>query len=216
MPREGQFCTNQLLLPQLVGLPRLWALEPENFLLNSNSQTTINVRRLKKQWGTWMNDAKRPVLIEKTPTNTARLPWLQANFENAHFIGIIRNGYAVAEGIRRKAGHSLELGAQQWQRSNEIMLGAFEELDNCMLISYENLTESPPKTMTNIMSFLGLPLEDIGNLKGEVFSVHGLESGLMNMNGRSLEILTAEEINAVNKIAGELLNKFGYKVNVPS
>jgi hypothetical protein len=70
--------------------------------------------------------------------------------------------------------------------------------------------------MTNIMSFLGLPLEDIGNLKGEVFSVHGLESGLMNMNGRSLEILTAEEINAVNKIAGELLNKFGYKVNVPS
>jgi hypothetical protein len=38
----------------------------------------------------------------------------------------------------------------------------------------------------------------------------------MNMNGRSLEILTAEEINAVNKIAGELLKKFGYKVNVPS
>lgn len=212
MPREGQFCTDQFLLPQSIGLPRLWALEPDKFMLNVNSQTTINVRRLKKQWGTWMNDVKRPILIEKTPTNTARLPWLQANFENAHFIGIIRNGYAVAEGIRRKAGHPLDLGAQQWQRSNEIMLAAFETLDHCLLIPYEELTESPTKTVAKIMSFLDLPVEDIGSLKGEVFSVHGLESELVNMNGRSLEILTEEETDTIDNIAGELLHKFGYKI----
>ncbi len=211
MAREGQLCTDQLLLPQTVSLPRLWALAPELFLLDADSQTNINVGRLKRQWGIWMNDAKRPVLIEKTPTNAARLPWLQANFKNAYFIGIIRNGYAVAEGIRRKAGHPLELGAQQWYVSNEIMLEAFKNLDNCLLVTYETLTESPSETLNNIMSFLGLSFEGLGDIEDRTWSVHGLESELMNMNGRSLELLTAEDIATIDRIAGDLLTQLGYK-----
>jgi hypothetical protein len=207
LAREGQLCTDQLLLPKSVGLPRLWALEPERFLLNENSRTEINVTRLKRQWGLWMNDVKRPILMEKTPANAARLPWLQANFENAHFLGIIRNGFAVAEGIRRKAGHPLELGAIQWLRSNEIMLDAFETLDNRLLITYEALTEEPAATLSNVLTFLNLPGEGLDGIDGRVWSIHGLESELVNMNGRSLQSLTEAEKAIIENVAGELFFK---------
>lgn len=208
--REGQLCTDQLLLPKAVGLPRLWALEPEHFLLDEKSQTNINPTRLKRQWGLWMNDAKRPILMEKTPANVARLPWLQANFENAHFLGIIRNGYAVAEGIHRKAGHSLELAATQWLRSNEIMLDHFDTLQNRLLISYEELTDFPDQTLARVLSFLNLPNEGLGQLDGRIWSIHGEVSPLVNMNARSLETLTKAETAAIEQIAAPLLTKLGY------
>lgn len=207
---EGQFCTNQFTVPKYVGLPRLWALEPEKFFLDETSQTDIDVNRLKRQWGTWINEIKRPVLMEKTPTNVARLRWLQANFENAHFLGIIRNGYAVAEGIRRKVDHPLKLGALQWQRSNKMMLEGFETLNNALLIKYEDLTDSPDKILSNIMSFLELPKEKMESVKGRVFSIHGLESELINMNGRSLNVLSEEEKVIIENVAGDLLRQLGY------
>lgn len=210
MAREGQLCTDQLLIPKAVGLPRLWALEPQKFHLDNTHPTNIDPTRVKKQWATWMNDAKRPILMEKTPANVARIPWLQANFENAHFLGIIRNGYAVAEGIRRKAGHPLELGAQQWLRSNEIMLDAFDSLDHAMLITYEALTDSPTATLTKIMSFLDIPPNQLANIKDRVWSIHGLESKLANMNPQSLETLTPQEKSIIENTAGNLLSSLGY------
>ncbi len=210
LAREGQLCTDQLLLPKAVGLPRLWALKPEKFLLDETNQTEIDVKRLKRQWGLWMNDRKRPILMEKTPANAARLPWLQANFKNAHFLGIIRNGYAVAEGIRRKAGHSLELGATQWLRSNEIMLDAFEKLDHRLLITYEALTEEPDTTLSAVLNFLNLPQDSLRQIDGRILSIHGLQSELINMNRRSLELLTAQETAEVRRAAAPLLTRFHY------
>ena len=58
--------------------------------------------RVKKEWGMRLN-LKKSVSLEKSPPNSAKTRWLQAHFENSRFIGIIRDGYAVSEGITRKA-----------------------------------------------------------------------------------------------------------------
>lgn len=212
MPDEGQYYTDQLLLPKSVGLPRLWAIEPDRFYLNENSNQGINIGKLKRQWGAYFDEPMGPILLEKSPTNAARTRWLQRHFENAHFIGIIRNGYAVAEGIRRKADHSLDIGARQWTRSNEIMLDDFEMLEKKILIRYEELTESTHETLQQIFNFLGLNSGDqnIENMTGKNWKIHEQTSPIQNMNQRSLDALNKQDIEVIESVAGQLLKRLGY------
>lgn len=209
MPNEGQFYTDQLVLPRAVGLYRLWAMKPELFYLDESSQTNIDVNRLKRQWGAQFNDPTRPILLEKSPTNVARTRWLQKHFKNAHFIGIIRNGYAVAEGIRRKANYPLDVAAKQWVLSNEIMLHDFELLDRKFMLRYEDLVATPNQTFQRILSFLGLS-GDGPDITNQVWSIHKEHSTIKDMNHRSLLALSASERDTIRLVAGDVLNRLGY------
>ena len=100
LPTEGQFLTDQLTRDYEVGLGRMWHKREDLFRLTEND-VGPDATRIKKEWGLRL-DRSRAVLVEKSPPNTPRTRWLQANFENSHFLSIVRNGYAVAEGIVRK------------------------------------------------------------------------------------------------------------------
>lgn len=213
MPREGQVYTDELVPPKSVGLPRLWAIEPEQFYLDEKSLTNINVTRLKRQWGARFNDHTKPILMEKSPTNAARVRWFQKYFDDSYFIGIVRNGYAVAEGIRRKAGHSLQLAARQWLVSNEIMLRDFELLQRKRIITYEELTEDPAESLEAIYSFLSLDASHSQDAADRVWRIHEQVSTIKNMNERSLAVLTADEINIIEEVAGPMLREFGYYIS---
>jgi len=209
MPDEGQFFTDQLLVARDVGLRRLWALEPELFWLDETRGTHIRVPRLKRQWGARFNDHTRPVLLEKTPTNAARTRWLQAHFPGATFVGIIRDGRAVAEGIRRKTGCSLALAVRQWVRSNEIMLRDFEYLQRKRLIRYEDLTEDPARVVGELLAFLELPAVSTVD-RDRARKIHEQYAPIHNMNDRSLSSLRPDELRFIEREAGEVLRAFGY------
>lgn len=209
MPREGQFYTDQFTTPYLVGLPRLWALKPDLFRMDETFQGKVNVTRLKKQWGANMNHPERPVLLEKSPTNAARVRWLQSNFENSYFIGIIRDGYAVSEGIHRKAGHKLEMTAQQWSESNRIMLSDFDHLENAKIVRYEALTAEPEECLHNILAFLDLP-PLIERIEGKSWRIHEQETAIRNMNEKSFKRLSPEQLTRINAVAGRMLMGLDY------
>lgn len=209
MPDEGQFFTDQFLLPKEIGLARLWALRPELFYLDENAECSINIERLKRQWGARYNDLSRPILVEKSPTNAARTRWLQRYFENAHFIGIVRNGYAVAEGIRRKAKHSVRDAAIQWGRSNEIMVRDFPMLDQKMLVRYEDLAAAPAKVWGDILAFLRLPNFDLP-FDDQLWDIHEQTASIHNMNQRSMDALSDEDYQVIEQVAGNTLSYFGY------
>lgn len=209
MPGEGQFYTDQLLLPKKVNLPRLWALEPELFYLDESNGRNINIDVLKKQWGARINNLERPIIIEKSPTNAGRTRWLQKYFDNAYFVGIVRNGYAVSEGIRRKSGHPLKKAAQQWLQSNEIMLRDFNYLKKSILISYEDLTDNPETTLAGILKFLDL--ESFNNeVISRVWNIHEKNSEITNMNSLSINRLNDLERLEITEVAGEMLHRLGY------
>jgi len=206
---EGQFLTDQLVLPKAVGLARLWAMEPEHFVLDEGGGEGVRVDKIKRQWGAKFDDPHKPVLIEKSPTNAARTRWLQRHFAPASFIGIVRDGFAVAEGIHRKAGHSLEQSARQWARSNEIMLDDFEHLERKMVVRYEDLTARPAEVLAETLEFLGLQQHDeqVGDRE---FSVHEQTSKIRNMNDRSMQALSDADREVIQEAAGDVLRRLGY------
>jgi LmbE family N-acetylglucosaminyl deacetylase len=209
LPQEGQHLTEEFITPLAAGLPRLWALKPELFVMGVDSHAA-DAEQMRIDWAPHFSDINSPVKLEKSCPNAGRTRWLQKHFPNSKFIGIVRNGYAVAEGISRKAGHALDLSAQQWARSNQIMLEDFNYLDNALLISYEDLSESPQRVMETIWGFLDMepPSVDVD----QSYKIHGKESRIENMNHKSFVALDDQMIAEIEAAASTVLDYFGYRL----
>ncbi|QPG06391.1 sulfotransferase [Salinimonas marina] len=213
LPTEGHFITDQFQKDYDLGIPRMWVDREDIFRLNENDEGP-DVVRIKKEWGMRL-DLSKPVLVEKSPPNAARTRWLQKHFENAHFIGIVRNGYAVAEGISRKGdpksikdGWPMDKSAWQWARSNEVMLDDAKHLNNFHLLRYEDLASSPQQELDNIASFLGLPA--FPDVASQNFAIHERNDSVKDMNASSIKKLSAEDIETFNRKAAFMLERLGY------
>lgn len=81
--------------------------------------------------------------------------FLQEYFQPAYFIYIVRNGYAVAEGIRRKAdlrrwknpfydkNYPIELCAKQWRKTDELVEQDRRHIRRFLQIYYGELPHTP-------------------------------------------------------------------------
>lgn len=216
LPEEGQFLTDQFTADYELGLPRMWVLREDLFRLTEADEGP-DATRLKKEWGIRL-DLSKPILLEKSPPNAARTRWLQRHFRNAHFLAFVRNGYAVAEGIRRKAapkhrrgGWPLELCARQWARCNEVLLEDAEHLERVLWVKYEDLADRPEAEIERILDFLGIEQPDGIDLK-TAWSVHERKEPIRNMNQESFDRLSQEDIAAITREAGSMLERFGYPI----
>ena len=216
LPEEGQFLTDQLPADYELGLPRMWALREDLFRLTEEDGGP-DVVRLKREWLMRL-DRSRTTFLEKSPPNAARTRWLQHHFENAHFIAIVRNGYAVAEGIRRKAepfhlkgGWPIELCARQWSRSYEVLLEDAPHLRHLLWIRYEDLTAEPEAELRRILAFLGLPAAPTV-ARDRALVVHEKNEPIRDMNDESLRRLSAAERRTITAEAEPMLRRFGYDI----
>lgn len=219
IPTEGHFIQDQFVKDYDIGLPRMWVNREDLFRMDENS-TGPDVERLKKQWAMRL-DKKRDYFLEKSPPNSAKIKWLQKHFKNSYFIGITRNGYAVAQGIRRKAephhrpdGWSIEEAAFQWQRSSELLAQESAELKRYIGISYEEFTDNSDETIKKILEFLDLPSNDLSFLKGS-FQIHEKDESIKNMNSSSISKLSDDDILKISETAGPMLEHFGYPIIKP-
>lgn len=211
---EGHFITDQFVKDYEIGLPRMWVDREDIFRLNENDKGP-DALRIKKEWGMRL-DLSKPVLLEKSPPNSSKTRWLQKHFENAYFVAIMRNGYAVAEGISRKADPKhlinswpIEKSAYQWKRSNEVLEEDAKHLKNFMWISYEELTTDTVTTLNKITDFVGI--DNFENFESNRnWSIHERNEKIRNMNEGSISKLTREQIDKINEVAGDFLEKFDY------
>jgi hypothetical protein len=215
LPTEGHFITDEFVKDYDIGLPRMWVEREDLFRLTEDDQGPDPVR-VKKEWGMRL-DLRKPVLLEKSPPNTAKVRWLQSHFENAHFIGIVRNAYAAAEGITRKAdprhlvdSWPIEMSAYQWKRSNEILEQDSKHLKRFLWVKYEDLADDTVSTLNRITNFVGI--SNFESFESErSWSIHERDEQVRNMNAESIERLSREQIDLVNQVAGDMIESFGYK-----
>ena len=97
---EGVMLTNKLPRPEDFGWRRMW-VKCENEMGISGDKSRISAE-IKRHWSHFY-DGRKDAFLEKSISNTPRAVFFNDYFKPAYFIHIVRNGYAVVEGIKRKA-----------------------------------------------------------------------------------------------------------------
>jgi hypothetical protein len=177
-------------------------------------------QRIKRQWSPHYRE-QRPNLLEKSIANVPRIPFFEQFFRPAYFIYLLRNGYAVAEGIRRKAdvkrwgnpdyqnSYPIEVCAEQWMKTDDLVQKHRSSVDRFLTVQYEDLAEHPIETLQSITNFLDVSPMDASKLKRQ-WGVHGYNRPIENMNLESIARLSDTDMKRVYEVAGRTLEKYEY------
>jgi len=209
------YITNVLPSSLKSGYNRAWTERPDIFHL-TEKDAHIDENRLRYDWLNVVKVHKRLdrlYLLEKTTENACRSRWLQKVFPNSYFIGIVRNGYAVAEGLRRNTGYPIERCARHWNAANKIMSDDSKLLNNIKLIKYEDLAEEPKKILSEIADFLkidGRPFVELADKAWGTQNIYGKPMEIRNLNQASMDKISKQDMDIVAKEAAEMLKYFGY------
>jgi Sulfotransferase family len=212
LPNEGQYLTDALPLPRAYDVPRNFSRRMDIFHCTEQTDPTPALR-IKFDWSYYYQ--QRPgILLEKSPPNTLRSRWLQAHFQPSRFLAIIRHPYAVCEGIRRRGGQPIAEAALHWVRSHECLLDDMKHLQHCLCFRYEELCSQPEEHLKLIERFLGLgsPFNrDVLTTPRHIHNIDSTPQLIRNLNLRSLEQLSADDLAQIDRIAGPLMDRLGYE-----
>jgi len=217
---EGVILSGYLNRPEDFKWTRMWWKCYDKVKLTNQSEHKNLATNIKKHWSHFY-DLGKSIFLEKSIVNTTRIPFFAKFFTPAYFIYIVRDGYAVSEGIRRKAeplkygnekysnGYPIEMCAQQWVVTDEIVQMNKKHCENFLQITYEELSENPESVLASIAEFLGIePLNS--NVFKNMYSIHEKHVKIQNMNNRSWNNLSDTDIDIIYNIAEPILRKHGY------
>jgi hypothetical protein len=220
LPVEGVQLSDVWPLPETYAWNRMWFKCLDEMHIDPDAPEAASIAlRLKKQWS--LSFADRPLLLEKSIANVPRMLFLQKHFQPAYFIYIVRNGYAVSEGLRRGAKprkygredygdqYPIDMCAQQWAWTDKVIEQDRPHLQHLHQISYESFTAKPDEVMAGVTDFLEIPSFSEESLT-RTWQIHGVHSRIANMNAEAIARLSDSDIAAVASAVGETLSKFGH------
>jgi len=200
IPREGVRFTTALSNLELNNHHMFWDDSWRSVACPSPEDSASVAAAVKKDWSIFWN-LECEVFLEKSIANTARIEWLNQNFPNAHFIGLYRNGYCIAEGLHRRSRppewlvektgelhYPLSMAAEQWVTTNEAMLEGLRCVDKKMTLSFEDFVEDPAGKTIALFEFIGVTGSEVSMSNG-VMRVGTQEFTVRNTNTASLERL---------------------------
>lgn len=201
MKYEGQRYTRQLRMAEKRGHERVWSEYLSDLRLTESDDTSC-VQRLVHDWLYDARPRDRKYFLEKTTANAVRMRWIQTAIPNSFFIGVIRNGYAVCEGIRRKGNKNLSRAAKHWATVNEIMAGDSGMIKNYLQVRYEDMVHKPAETLEVVGHFLGI---DAGEFIERIDYGH-----IRDMNPYSFRLLDDSDRREIEAHAAGTLRSLGY------
>ncbi len=240
-----------VLCPPLSGSTLLWKLlqtSPAIAALPGEGQTLEEVKglmrkgvwnpqqefpwtRIKECWEHFW-DINKPVFLEKSPPNLLRAFEIEKVFSPASFLVMIRNPYALCEGIRRyieksekrgneqketvlvKAltgnpeavldGDEIEIATKFWVKCAKYQKENTKHLKRAIHFTYEEFADNPSHIKKRILDFVPeLKSLDIDK-KFNVHSVEGRSARpISNFNSKKIALLSAKDIRRINTILKE-------------
>ncbi len=126
-----------------------------------------------------------------------------------------RNPYAVAEGIRRRAGLSIERCIQHWIRCAQKQMKNERSLHRAIQLSYEELSEQPELSQQRIIELIP-ELNDLDIRKDVVAqTLEGqIRQPIVNYNPKQIALLSPDDLAAINHClhqVPEVMAHFGYE-----
>lgn len=211
LPKEGQRLTTAIPNSAPLGIGRVFTQRADLFRWTEQTGGEA-VARLRYDWA-YYADPQPGIRLEKSPPNTLRSRWLQKYFAPARFVVLVRDPYAVCEGIARRRGHSLAEAAAHWRTVHEVLEEDLPHLQRYTTVTYEDFCDRPDEVLASLESFLGLPEPFDRRLLTGPFNAHNMDGSpqrLQNFNERSFGRLSDEDRAIIRDTVGEVMTRWGY------
>ena len=205
-------CNNYIATMEGQLLPEL-----RKHMFNKNRWDKSNVYDWSKIKNVWMKywDQSKPVLMDKTTTNIMRFDEIKKEFDNTYAICLIRNPYAVIEGIMRRNSKSIEFAIEFCIKTLQYQMYNIENNKNLTWITYSELCENQDFVKNKVKSILP-EIDDLNFNK--FFSAHNFKNKslkITNLNDEKISKLKKKDILKINKYftkQKELLNFFEFQI----
>ncbi|MBU2167325.1 MAG: sulfotransferase [Alphaproteobacteria bacterium] len=222
LPREGVEMTDAFPDLEADGWVRMWFRDAARSDLSHKDPVAL-ARRAKRDWSPWWRRGAR-VFIEKSIVHGAWMPTLDAGFPNAHFIGVIRNGYCVCEGIRRRARpygaareilgrdeYPIDEVGRQWVFANQVLMRDKSRVRNYREVHYEDFTARPVETLRALFAFIGVDPDAVTTEPDGTIVIGARQFRIRNQNAESLARLNDDDRVALGAVIDPLMKQLGYQ-----
>lgn len=204
------------------GTRLIWASRPEG-LARFAAPDAYDWTRTRRAWHFQARSGGEApsVLVVSSPPFLFTVDALAEAFEASRFVFLVRNPYAIAEGILRRASEQpIEPGEDIRTLAARHVIACFEQQrrnveahrHDGLLLRYEDLC-ADPDTAAARLSGLMPPLGELDLRAGA--PAKGLyDEPLRDMNAQQLAALSPQDIAILNRLfepAAELLAWFGYE-----
>ena len=219
--------------PELADGDRIWAAR-RRWLDVLEDPAKYDWPHTRKAWyfQAHARDPAASVFVQKTPEHLLVVDALARHFRNARFLFMVRNPYAVCEGICRtlRHRHTSGRGAPRKAASEGVRLEilAARHVATCLeyqrrnvdafgergrFFTYEAMCAEPERTARTIRE-LAPALDDL-NLRQRLPVHRKYHEMLTDMNARQIARLTPGQIAAINRVFRRhraILDHFGYDI----
>lgn len=161
--------------------------------------------------------------LAKDPKLSLRIKWLKRLWPDATIIAIVRNPWAVVEGLKRKLAILGDVplnldtptAMAQWISVNSVILNDSEKVEDCYIVRYEDMIQAkkfPDGLNSNcfwgrLLGHCKLELKEFKIPNKSKYSVFD-----SNKDNDSLDRLSEWDIEYINRSGAGLIQRFGYEV----
>lgn len=223
LAREGQAMLGYAGPSRYRKIPLIWSTEPE-WVAALTDPGAYDWERNRRAWyfQAFARDPEASVFYTKAPPFLLYVGELARHFPNPKFLFMVRNPYAVCEGICRNLRRS------GLARSRDLPTAAARHVVNCfarqrrnvetwgdrgVFFTYEAMCDEPEGVEKKIRS-LAPELGDL-RLRQRLLVKGRYHETLTNMNGRQIARLDDAQFAAFNRVFRghrDLLGHFGYEL----
>lgn len=179
-----------------------------------NEKIDYDWNYIKKEWFKYW-DLRKPILLEKSPSNIFRAPSIEEAFNPNLFIIFHRNPYAQCESLIRRDKMQPKEAAELAVKCLKFQQKNLQKLKNKIHLSYEEFTSNPKKAKKEIIKLMP-DLSDINlDIKLATHNFLDKKNEVKNLNNRKINKISQIHIQEINNVFinhKELLNYFNYEI----
>jgi predicted O-linked N-acetylglucosamine transferase (SPINDLY family) len=164
-------------------------------------------------------DPEKPIMLDKSPSFLMHADGLAAHFSPAYFLVMVRNPYALCEGLMRRNGWSAAQSVAHVVRCLQQQAENVRRLERVLSFTYEELVADPDAVCARISAFL----PEVGTLHPHrtfaLQSIDGIvEREIVDLNPKKIARLSADSVGIINEVLEkypELMRYWGYAYHAP-
>ncbi len=179
---EGQHLQDVVPAARDRGGPGRFAFSPDMHTAPvSGADADYQRDRLLRCWSTWATNSSG-TLLEKSPPNLVRIPWLRSVFPGARFLIMMRDPRVAAAATQKWTPGSLDEMVHHWHVAYAAAAAALG--DDCVVLRYEDMCEDLDASLSKTIAALGL------KRRAQPLPVAERFSTIRNSNAKYLDTLS--------------------------